>query len=521
MKKQLIYILFILVFPCLQVSAQKDLNFDENIRRLIEGNLSTQDTIISHQDTTSFTTTTGTGTSDEKTENESDALQQKKEPDIQLQTPQRPRRRAPLQMSDEALYWSRYATNSYNRFGPFTTYRDTIIVNPLFMPPVFKKGHIMPPDSILPYKRLSLTEETWNNPEYKPVKILEEQALKLQLQDMAYRYIQYKKPYIFDHTAESLPSEKIGYIRQTKKTERYVRVERIEPSPNDLDAPVKFIPDRQYWTSSFESSLKFSENYASDNWYKGGTETAILNIFTKNAFQYNYEKEKVKINNKIEVNASLYNAPKDTIHGYKVGDDLLRLYSTLGFKAFSKWHYTFNAEFTTQMFPNFQENDSTFKQAAFLAPFTVKFGLGMEYNYKKQYKRKDRSLNLLVNISPISYSYMHTVRDTIDFGRYGFPKDETTGKYNRTLSQFGSNIRFEMTLKPNWKVTWKSQLNYFTSYERVVCDFENSLDLAVSRYFSTLIYLNLRYDDGIVKPKPDSKYLQINQLLSFGLSYKW
>ena len=116
---------------------------------------------------------------------------------------------------------------------------------------------------------------------------------------------------------------------------------------------------------------------------------------------------------------------------------------------------------------------------------------------------------------------MQTVRDTIAFGRHGFEKDETTGKFQHTLSQLGSNVRFEMTLKPNRDVTWKSQFNYFTSYDRVVCEFENSLDLAISRYFSTLIYFNLRYDDGVTKAEPDDKYLQLNQLLSFGFSYKW
>lgn len=522
MKKQFIYILFILVFPCLQVSAQKDLNFDENIRKLIEGNHSTKDSTISHQDTTSYTIESSTF--NESTESEiKDHIQQSKTTDIHIQpqTTQRPRRRVPLQMSDEALYWSRYATNSYNRFGPFTSYRDTIIVNPLFMPPLFKKGHVMPAEPISFYKPLSLKEENWNKPLYTPAKILERQALKLQLEDMAYRHIQHNKPYIFDYTAESLPSERIDYIRQTKKETRYIQVERREPSPNEIAPPVKFIPDRQYWTSSFESALKFSENYASKNWHKGGTESAILNIFTKNIFQYNYEKEKVKVNNRMEVNASLYSAPKDTVHKYKVGDDLLRFYSNVGFKAFSKWHYTFNAEFKTQMFKNYKENDSTFIQAAFMAPYIINLGLGMEYNYKKQYKRKDRSLNLLVNIAPISFSYMHTVRDTIDFGRHGFEKDETTGKFKHTLSQLGSNVRFEMTLKPNRDVTWKSQFNYFTSYDRVVCEFENSLDLAISRYFSTLIYFNLRYDDGVTKAEPDDKYLQLNQLLSFGFSYKW
>ncbi|MDR0349170.1 MAG: DUF3078 domain-containing protein [Tannerella sp.] len=513
MKKQTVYFFAVFFLVCFHVNAQKDLNFDENIRNLIEKGNRINDSTVIQPDAAS----------------EGEILISFENNEISnvdtvvhtLQLPvQRAGRRDPLQMSDEALYWSRYATSSYNKFGSYVTYRDTIIVNPLFMPPLFKKGNVMPFDSISFYQPVSFTKETWNEPLYYPVKILERQDLRLKLENGAYRYIQHHKPYIFDYTAESLPSEEIRYIRQTEKTQRYVHVERKEPSADEITSPVKFIPDRQYWTSSFESAIKFSENYASDNWHKGGTETAILNIFTKNIFQYNYEKDKIKLDNKFEANTSIYSAPKDSVHDYKVGDDLLHFYSNLGLKAFDNWHYTFNIDLKTQMFTNFQEN-SSFEQAAFLAPYTVKLGLGMEYNYKKQYKRKDRSLNLKVNIAPFSYSFMHTIRDSIDFGRHSFEKDEVTGEFKHSLSRFGSNIKFEMTLNPNRNVTWKSYFNYYTSYDRIVVDFENSLDLAVSRYFSTLIYLNLRYDDGVTRTDSDDSFLQFNQLLSFGFSYKW
>lgn len=520
MKKQILYFFAVSFLTCFHINAQKDLNFDENIRRLIEGNNSIKDSTINELNNIPAKETS-TSFENNAVSTTTSAIESK---DTIVQVPQptirRPRRRTPLQMSNEALYWSRYATNSYNKFGSYVTYRDTIIVNPLFMPPLFKKGNIMPADSISFYQPYSLNEENWNKPLYKPVQILEKQALKLKIENLAYRHIQYHQPYIFDHTAESLPTEKIRYIRQTEKKERYVKVERREPSPDEIEPPVKFIPDRQYWTSSFESAIKFSENYASENWHKGGTEKAILNIFTKNIFQYNYEKDKVKLDNRLEVNASLYSAPKDSLNDYKIGDDLLRFYSNLGLKAFSKWHYTFNTEFKTQMFTNFQEN-SKLKQAAFLAPFTVNLGLGMEYNYKKQYKQKDRTLELSVNLAPISFSYMHSLNDSIDLGRHGFEKDEETGQFKTTLSKFGSTIRFNLALKPNRNVTWKSNFNYFTSYDRVIGEFENSLDLAVSRYFSTLIYLNLRFDDGVTRTDPSDSYVQFNQLLSFGFSYKW
>jgi len=47
------------------------------------------------------------------------------------------------------------------------------------------------------------------------------------------------------------------------------------------------------------------------------------------------------------------------------------------------------------------------------------------------------------------------------------------------------------------------------------------LDFAISRFFSTLLYLHLRYDDGVTKASESDSFLQWNQLVSFGFSYKW
>ena len=44
--------------------------------------------------------------------------------------------------------------------------------------------------------------------------------------------------------------------------------------------------------------------------------------------------------------------------------------------------------------------------------------------------------------------------------------------------------------------------------------------MALTRYFSTRFNLNLRYDDA-VRPYPGwHRYLQYNELLSFGFNYR-
>ena len=285
-----------------------------------------------------------------------------------------------------------------------------------------------------------------------------------------------------------------------------------EANFNDVSGPGKFIPERRYWKSNFESAIQFSQNHVSANWHKGGSSN--LNVFTRNYLRYDYNKDKVQLTNEMELKASFYNAPKDTIHDYKIGDDVFRLHSNLGYKAFNKWFYTFDAEFKTQLFTNYKEN-STQQLAALLSPFSVNIGVGMKYELDKAFKDKHKKLKLTVNMAPASFTYLYSIKDNIDLARHGFRDNK------RSLSKFGSTLRTDLNYNISRNVNWQSRFYYFTSYDQVVGEFENTLTLAISRFFSTRIYLHLRFDDGVKKKEDIDTYFQMNELLSFGFNYKW
>ena len=402
-------------------------------------------------------------------------------------------------------------------FGVLVNAQGKIIVNQLFLPPVFKPNIIVTDNEIVlakPFHMDNIFQTTY----YKPEKALQKERLKYQIENIAYMYLQQNQPSLFRYSIHNLPSERITLIKQTEKVQ--VPVETKTVTPDQYDAPKKFIPDRKYWVSSFESALKFSENSTSDNWHSGPTKRTILNIFTRNILKYNYEKDRVKWDNDLEIKLNFYNAPNDTLRQYKVNDDLLRLHSNFGVKALGKWYYTFDGEFKSQLFANYQEN-RTQMQAAFLSPYIFNIGLGMKYGHTQKYERPDRSVELTLNLAPLAYTFMGAKNRNIDLGRHGFPKDETTGEHKRYLSKFGSTIDFNMTVKPNRDVVWKSRFKYFTSYDRVISEFENSFDFALSRFFSTLIYLHIRYDDGVTRVDTSDSFFQWNQLMSFGFNYKW
>ncbi|MEG1749936.1 MAG: DUF3078 domain-containing protein [Tannerellaceae bacterium] len=422
-----------------------------------------------------------------------------------------------LEMSEEALYWAHMIRDASTIFDENMTFRDTMIVDPLFMPPLFR-GNVLP-DNLTFYNfdfmqsKAPQTQLFVMDTIFKDVQARKEQEAKMML------FVENNYPTSFRYSLSDLPKEvvKAKAIKKTTYEDLSLKV-KSEADFSDVTTPLKFIPARKYWQSHFESAIQFSQNYLSPNWHKGGSSN--LNLFTKNYLRYDYNRDKVQLTNEMEVKVSFYTAPKDTLHNYKMGDDIFRLHSNFGYKAFNKWFYTFDAEFKTQLFTNYAEN-TTKKLAALLSPMSVNLGLGMKYELNHIYKQRHKNLKLTVNMAPASYTYMYSTDKNIDLGRHGFKKIKGTDKFDNQLSQFGSTMRADLLINFNRNVSWQSRVYYFTSYDHVVGEFENTLTLAINRFFSTRIYAHLRYDDGVTKTEGFDSYFQVNELLSFGFNYKW
>ena len=103
-----------------------------------------------------------------------------------------------------------------------------------------------------------------------------------------------------------------------------------------------------FWTSGGSGYLQFSQNFISENWYKGGESTkSLLSGFS---WQIKYDdKQKTQFETKLEWKLGFITAPSDTVHTYKANNDLLRLTSKLGYKAIQNWYYTLSAEWTINL----------------------------------------------------------------------------------------------------------------------------------------------------------------------------
>ncbi len=392
------------------------------------------------------------------------------------------------------------------------SFRDTLFYNPLFLPMIFN-GKMLPRE---------LSFYSLDDGSSKGMLISPENTFAPRLQHVDFvRNV--RRQYYLDHP-ERIRYSSLAHFDTIppKIVDEEVR-EGFNPFRDLIKAQTDFsldAPDvekaeirRKYWVLSGEHSLQFSQNYFSDNWHKGGTSN--MNINNLHILRANYHKDKVKFNNTLEWRLSLYNAPDDSLRKYRIGNDLIRYYGDFGVDAFAKgWSYSTNMEAKSQLFNNYPPNSNELR-SAFLSPLYVNAGVGLKYELdKRSEKVRHRRFRWTLALAPISFNYKYVLNNNVDVERYGIPE----GK--KSVFDIGSTINSIVKYDITRYITWDSRFTYFTSYSKVMAEFENSLNMSLTNAFSTRIYVNVRFDDSVPED-PEYKFFQINEMLSFGLNYKW
>lgn len=303
-----------------------------------------------------------------------------------------------------------------------------------------------------------------------------------------------------------LENERIVKAPRSEKVKSFLQpetpLESVEPE-NEL-----LVMRPNFWKHKGNGYLQFTQHYISDNWYKGGESTNAL--LSGLVLEANFDdRQRLEFENKLEMKLGFVTAPSDTVHKYKTNADLFRLNSKLGVKAFKNWYYTLAAEFKTQFFANYKTNTNKMI-SSFLSPAQLDVTLGMDF---KQNKKK-YSLSLLG--SPLAYTFIYiSDQDIIDPGAFNVDPG------HRSKNLFGSKVtgNLKWTIIPN--IVWESKLDYFTTYDTVIANWENTFNFVLNRYLSTKVFVHARYDDGVTLTDTNKSYFQLQEMLTFGLNYTW
>lgn len=261
------------------------------------------------------------------------------------------------------------------------------------------------------------------------------------------------------------------------------------------------------WTRRGQFKLHFSETYLSSNWSKGGESNmaGLATIF----LEANYtDLRSIQLDNSLEIKVGLNTVSTDSLRNLNVSSDQLRALSKLGIKMRNNWYYSLSSEFVTQLFNNYRKNTMNLL-SSFMSPAKLFVSLGVDF--KKSNNKK--GYNLSVMLSPITYkaNYLY---DNVNLNpkSYGIDPGKHFG------SEIGSKVSSNITWKFSERLNWKSKIYYFTDYTYVDTEWENTLDMSLNDFISTQLYLYAKMDDRL-KRKPGESLIQLQQLLSFGMTY--
>lgn len=399
-----------------------------------------------------------------------------------------------------------------NYFPPYFTFKDTLLINPAYLPVVFS-GEILPDDLDLRQPKDQSKKDKFSliEPDDTFSPMIKTTTDLNRLRNM----------YVVVHP------DKVKYKMKDLRAQREARKEeekiiasrnifqdlvKAEVAPTLSKPEVdKVIPKMIYWRKNGEHKLQVSQNHISDNWYKGGNSNfAVKN---EHLFTLNYAKDKVKFDNTLEWRLSFQKTPADTMRNITITDDLIRLKNIFGYRAFNKWYYSASLLTETQLFNSYPISSNELRTALF-SPLKTELGIGMTYNLEKNFESdKFKKIRYSIDIAPLSGKLVYLGDDKVS-------KREGVEAGKTTKLDYGSKVESSLSFSFNRYTTWTSRFKYFTNYEYVEGELENKLDMALNRFFSTTLYLYLRYDDRQAKDR-DFGHIQMNEMVSFGLNYKW
>lgn len=281
-----------------------------------------------------------------------------------------------------------------------------------------------------------------------------------------------------------------------------------EDDEERFNLPMEIVVKKpNFWKYSGDYYLQMLQNYVSSNWYKGGESN--YSMVASVTMQANYNnKQKVKLDNKLEMKLGFQTSRGDTLHSFKTSEDLIRYTGKLGLQASKKWYYSLQLIAYTQFMRGYKSNDKKV-YSDILSPLNINLSVGMDYNVVWFNKKLTGNIHL----APLAYNFKYVGRKELAT-RYGL--DE--GKH--TLNDFGSECTVDLTWAFTNTIKWKTRLYGYTTYERAEVEWENTISFQFNKYITSNLFIYPRFDDGAKKDESHG-YWQLKEYMSIGFAYSF
>lgn len=328
------------------------------------------------------------------------------------------------------------------------------------------------------------------------------------------------RPDLVKYTTDFLPSDRLEY--KPVEGPSYSGELAVTDMPNvptkSAGVIEKVTVDRRYWIPRFEAYAQLAQNQVSPNWHKGGNSSA--NLSSRLFYQLAYKKDKVEWVNELEYKLGLFTVPSEIKleekPDFKISEDVFRMRTNFGVQAWRRWYYTIDANVRSQLLRN-HDREGHLTTRAF-APLIMDGGIGMKYTLKEKKIGGNpfNNVDFSLNIAPASMQLIWIYAKDVARGRYGLQEGQDH------LFRLGSSVRMNLNWQFSDAFSWRSRLYYNTSYKHIETELENTIEYAFNQYFSTMLNVNLRFDDSVIMdgPKNFKTLLQYNELFSFGFSIK-
>lgn len=317
-------------------------------------------------------------------------------------------------------------------------------------------------------------------------------------------------PDAFAYHESQLPN--IDEIRRRRTKSGQDKVNVVAVPTVKIDKLAKLKPNKSPWEYGGDVQIQFSQNYYSNNWYTGGESSMAAYFFFKG--KVNYTSDKIQWDNQLDAKFSFNTAASDTLRTFRTNDDLVKLTSKLGIRAFKSqmWFYSADFELSTPLFNTYIKNSYERVTGPF-SPLRLSLSAGFDFKYKKE---------LSVQLLPISYKMLHVADTTHRNGvsesiadKQGIPAGQ------KTKHDLGSKIKVKWEHSFMREIKLETTFSFYTNYKGIEADWEIIGNFIINRFLSARVSLNPRYDSTITLPDGKDPRLQFKELVSVGFRYKF